>query len=516
MMSSADILGFTMAIGGPSFIEKLRREADVKCNPLPLKGGSINLLDSVAGKGSNGKPNANDLLLTAHTDSTVKFWHTDDSPMASTSQPSLLYTMDLKGHINLTKGTPNAPSSTLVHVDVREGSLIISSGTVVLIFKHEGRIGESRTADDNKEYTAEDVEQLMKELDDTIDGVLDELKESKTLNDEVVEDVPLDDDDNGPEPVNADDGPTGPPPPPTKDELVEPLREDVKPQLPPRLAPGPPLPPRTGSSRPSPEGGVPNLDVNADMVSNPTVVIDRLSRKNPSAIKGWVPQVSAIYMNNVASVCFAGWLNVLAVTTTDGTLTIADVSTGKTIMTDSFQDSAEGLPIEIVLLHFAESYFDREPHMRPILFVGTAEGAVYAYGLTEWRADTPRQVIRKICLIKPSTAFLDDPSLFSSYNRPLMIAILNENGVQVTQQNVKSNENYVVFTGSRSATVLLLEPLKAPQIVSERSFVAQLQGLLGNVIVTRRSASPGNYIIQAGIAVVKSGPVVLTVTRDGP
>ncbi|KAJ3216886.1 hypothetical protein HDU67_008793 [Dinochytrium kinnereticum] len=532
MLSSADILGFTMVVAGPSFLDRLRRELDSRITPLPLKGGAADFLYSVGSR--NARPNANDLLLTAHSDSTVKIWQTDDSPLGAQFQPTLLSTLNLKGHINLTKGTPNAPCSTLVNIDPREGVLIVASGTVVLIFKHEAKAEHSRSSSaasrpataEAKEYTADDVERLMQELDDTIDGVLDELKETRggegdTLKTETatIADHPME---SETEPVNSDavDPAPPPPPPPKTDELSKEkivAKSAPGPQLPPRAMPGPPLPPRDKSSSASREalhGTSGGIEGSSDMVSNPTVVVDRLGRRVLPAIKGWVPYISAIYMNNVASVSFAGWLNVLAVTTTDGTLTIVDASTGKAIFTDIFKDTTEGLPIEIVLLHFAETYFDKEPHTRPVLFVGTADGALFAYGFTEWHLDQPRQILRRISLIKPSTAFLDDPSLFTSYNRPLSLAILNENGVSVTQQSTRAGENYLVFAGSRSATVLLLEPMKPPQLVAERSFVAAVQGPLGNYIVSRRP-TPGLNIIQAGIAVLKTGPVILTVTRDG-
>ncbi|KAJ3107838.1 hypothetical protein HDU97_003186 [Phlyctochytrium planicorne] len=524
MLSSADILSFTMLQSSQMFLDRLKPFMDQRAPPVPLRGGSADMMPYSTSKSSH-KSTSNDLLLTVHADSTVKFWHHDTAAPSASPLPTLLYSLDVKGLINISKGTTTAPSHTWMHFDQREGSLILSSGAVVLVLKYEGSSGlgsfSPSGSEENREYTDEDVDKMMKELDDTIDGVLQDLTDQKGSPIHVAgaqeqAGAETSDENEAKLAINEQPNPSISAPV-TVDKLdASSPEQNHGPKLPPRPEAGPPLPPRaennSTSSLVSPQTS--EDTPYSDMVSNTTVVIDRIGRRRPPRIKGWAPYVSAIYMNNVASVAFAGWLNILASTTVDGILTISDISTGKTLMTDTFKESPDSLPIEIVLLHFAETYFDKESEIRPTLFVATADGALYAYGLSEWSATTPRHVLRRITVIKPSSVFVDDPSHLASYNRPLLVQVLDENGVPVTQQLVKSNENYLVFTGSRSATVLLLEPLKPPQLISERTFSAAMSNPLANFIGQKR-ASPGMYVVQAGLALVRSGPIVLAVTRDG-
>ncbi|KAJ3116269.1 hypothetical protein HDU96_010043 [Phlyctochytrium bullatum] len=319
---------------------------------------------------------------------------------------------------------------------------------MLLVFKHYGTLSSDKDGKneglEKTEYTDADVEKLMKELDDTIDGVLDEMKELKETDDAATKEeekpvppVPEKDPGEGNEDqavkedseekrVEPQPGLLSVQPSTTESGTAEtklgtPTLSPAKPEpgsipapaLPPRLAPGPPLPPRTHSRTSSLASNPPTSntlakEIHGDMVSNLDVVVDRIYRRNPQAIKGWSPYLSAVYMNTVGVVAFAGWLNI-----------------------------------------------------------------------------------------------------------PLSVEILNENGIVVSQQTTKQTENYIVFVGSRSATVLLLLPQKPPQLVAERSFVGAVQGPLGNYIISRKPQTPGSYIIQAGVAVLRSGPVVLTVTRDG-
>ncbi|KAJ3328666.1 hypothetical protein HDU76_009533, partial [Blyttiomyces sp. JEL0837] len=433
--------------------QNLNNKATAAAPHVPLHGGRSGLaISNIAGMAVNPNPNSNvplptnDVVITAHADSTVRFWANATSFHALPSPPILLCTLRLSHLITLGKVSGHLPTPTNIWVDAKEGVMAISSGPVVLVLKYvsleESSRGEEYVSLEEssrgeevavlKDFTDDEVERLMEQIDETIDDVLKEIRSSK-------EDVNLVGGGgegvvggDGGEQIMGDVGNDGqqPPPPPLPPrqmsneavgvvgapptETIPQVQQQASdaPPLPPRSSAGPPLParpstlnvnvnvkPSAAASPTSPvlsptsvirkmdeatgaASGVKTVeDVNP--VSNPTVVVDRLFMKDVGEPRlGWCPWIQGIHMDVVTVSVFCPWLSLLASATHDGSLTVVDSVTGRAVLTDHFGGLPDGSANEVVLIHFVETFFDKASTICPVLIIATLDGSYFMYGIS--------------------------------------------------------------------------------------------------------------------------------------
>ncbi|KAJ3191666.1 hypothetical protein HK101_007513 [Irineochytrium annulatum] len=426
-------------------------------------------------------------------------------PLSIHPSLTLLSSPDLVGTAKVVAGkwipivqtSSTSPSSTAITINPTTGTLVVSSGAIVLVLKHKlSTAPVNATPAPAAALNDDDMEKIMAELDASIDDVLDELKEHT---------------------VTAEGSSNGS----NKGLPAVPPRPTAAPELPPRQNPDANAATAAAlSDRAADEKSKPAAE--DPLVNNQSVAVDRVYLRSHKILKGcWAPYAQNIYMDNISVVTYAEWIPLLAAATFSNTLIVTDVSSGKAIHTEAFQASPHH---EIVLLKFVETFFDKEPTVRPILYVGLADGSIYAYGFTHFTNPHPT-VTRRIQIVKASPAHHDASATpYTLFNRPISLFVLDENGHVVEDQPSARfgpktaaqplHGNFLVITGSRSVVILLLDPNVAPQLVSERSFTASGTGIFGALMPASSSAGT-SAIVKAGLAMHTGSPIIVTVSGHG-
>ncbi|KAJ1559949.1 hypothetical protein HK405_008794, partial [Cladochytrium tenue] len=598
--------------------------------PTPLSGGSTSssIIAAALLAAANSSDSSStlsrvappDVLVTAHADSTIRFWHPDPAPFASPSPPVPLVTLPLTHLITMNPYTSSPLAPTTVYLDSEHRTLIVSSDSSIVVLRHVSlreaeevpsiptqaavlrlsadsvplrytsrqRPGRSappsirpRTSSANAPNGATafqppsaanllvmppDVMLPPSSLDqpalvaefgrtritmessgssaaevrfagDGLEEVTDEeakllLQQIGSIDSDSLIDFSEDHTDTvmlaSASSAPASAASLGVPPPVTSSNggfstpsLVtsSPAGSIGAHSWPDPTAPGgteatvdsaAPLPARYLDL----QGGPTESEVDASIAANdadnssPRILIDRF-KKGPydnAVIPGWATIVQAVYPSPICTCAYASWLNIMAAATADGNLTAIDIVTGLVVMTDDFGRVHDGSANEAVILHFADTYVDKEPDLRPVLFAGTADGNWFMYVFAFVESPVPgsqRYAVRRVALPKArnSVSYLlfggsaDPPGEPHLVNRPLSVTVLDAAGAVVTQQipdmNARSSperrsslrrlqpqhqqgnagesrENYVVLAGSRRAEVILLEPGRAPRCIAAR------------------------------------------------
>ncbi|KAI9338371.1 hypothetical protein DFJ73DRAFT_584779 [Zopfochytrium polystomum] len=521
LLGLPELLGFSIDTISPSFLEDLRQTCsapqlekisaaieNVSSNtpliqssapPTPLTGGSASssiiaaaLTAAANGLGSNSSYSRiapPDLLITAHCDSTLRFWHPDPTPFASPSPPVPLVTLPLTHLITLNRPTGASPVPTHVWFDGSQRSITVASGVAVVVLRYvslkeaeaspapasQAAVLTLSSATFPRKYFAHDaaksnsanssrsikprtssasqssgkgtaansiparpypkrtqsVQVLPSSAPTSLpltsnsgdhsptsisDGGLQEMSNEemellmRKLAPHGVDGTGslIDLDDDGPHDGNGystssrtpslngsipspsgsigGGGVVGPSPTDTSPTLAATKTNSLllaggngslphSPVLQPsspnasvgvwgsvfrKESPNPPNVTGFSESRQGAASSGPETGQSTSIP--PTVIVDRFKKGKNGAtlIPGWATIAQATYTDAVVVSSYAGWLNILATGLVDGTLCVVDILTGKTVLTDSFGILHNGAPNEVVILHFCETYVDKD------------------------------------------------------------------------------------------------------------------------------------------------------------
>ncbi|KAI9359988.1 hypothetical protein DFJ73DRAFT_92972 [Zopfochytrium polystomum] len=556
LLKSADVLAATLISANFNFLIELRQSSAesqlqlVKSSleeckpsaatpgsffapPIPISGGNFaSSIIALAASAAGGPVSSNDVFITLHSDSSLQFWQSPETGASLPSPPVLLSSLSLGSLISLEKTANTAPSSSSVSLYAGYRTLVISCGAMVIVLRFiSARDVESATSVPAPSAPAVTRESLP----------VDPAGSNSVLNAERADDKPVA---SASSPGVTSETQSQPDAPPARLTPAPPLPERGPP-LPPRkdLIPSPamaesevqPAPPAvTGEDEDmgdeEMEKLMADLDATVDSVlaeskatsdalkegipgqlspnvSGPTVSSSSDLAPAPSPPRrvsigrhpGWVIMAQAIHHDVVVCSQFCGWLNVLAMSTADGSFTVLDVVSGRNIHTEKFIAHSDGSPNEVSVIHFADTFVDNGSGLRPIMLIGTARGGWFGYEFNQSPGADSRFTLRKFPLRRSPSSHQS-----SVVNKPLSITVLNDSGLVVTQQapsaSGEGTENYVVLAGSHRAEVVLLQPQKPATIVAERALSA---------------GGPGALAVAAGFAIARGVPSLVVVSRDG-
>ncbi|KAJ3248318.1 hypothetical protein HK104_007728, partial [Borealophlyctis nickersoniae] len=280
-------------------------------------------------------------------------------------------------------------------LDVHQRFLTIVAGPHVLLYRFVTSVDMKRglEEDGGTPMSPEEMDRVMKELDETVEEVL-------TLTKEYVEEHEQKDEastkaegggeggspkvvgtdgvegqqtqspttDVAPEPTDTPKSvpaaPASATPPATTPTNIPP-RSSSAPQtpprrtsttIPPRSSSGPPRRTSTTKSPGSPSDAAPALPPRAPdlppraspprsyTVMNKNVIVEQLGARKPPDAPGMHPVVQAIHMDVVVVEAVAGWADLMATSTASGQIHFIQISTGKVVHTDVIYEIPEDEP----------------------------------------------------------------------------------------------------------------------------------------------------------------------------
>ncbi|KAI8613334.1 hypothetical protein BC830DRAFT_1132694 [Chytriomyces sp. MP71] len=224
-------------------------------------------------------------------------------------------------------------------------------------------------------------------------------------------------------------------------------------------------------------------------------------------------------------------LGLVAFGTAYGDLVVVDLNTGLTVLEDKL-GTAEEAGERAALIHFENTFFNRESNLRPVMFVATAENALFSYGInlpnttsdSSSNTSLSPSITRKATIVHapikaPSPIRKSFPS--STLYKPHLISILNGEGepLKYKKASVQDSEHYLVFVGGKSISVHLLASNKsASKLIEKRADRSAAKsdddgvaGWMGRMF-TKKAAPPRALPTadeKSSLRIVKAGVIML-------